>query len=115
MRLKIAQFAQSRGHPDIALDVTTDDEHRFELAIIIGNLVIALAMAEKLPSAAKWKQLGDSALEQGKFALAERALKDAGDDDEESLLNLLRWTAVRTLKETFVPPTDWRYPHMGAP
>ncbi len=27
--------------------------------------------------------------------------------------NLLRWTSVRAIKETFVPPTQWRYPHMG--
>ena len=27
--------------------------------------------------------------------------------------NLLRWTSPRTIKETFVPPTDHRYPHMG--
>jgi 1-pyrroline-5-carboxylate dehydrogenase len=29
------------------------------------------------------------------------------------MLNLLRWTSPRALKENFVPPTDWRYPHMG--
>ena len=26
--------------------------------------------------------------------------------------NLLRWTSTRSIKETFVPPTDYRYPHM---
>ena len=31
------------------------------------------------------------------------------DDKAGSPLNLLRWTASRTLKETFVPPTDYRY------
>jgi 1-pyrroline-5-carboxylate dehydrogenase len=31
------------------------------------------------------------------------------DDKAGSPLNLLRWTAARTLKETFVPPTDYRY------
>lgn len=34
------------------------------------------------------------------------------DDKAGSYLNLLRWVAPRTLKETFVPPTDYRYPHM---
>ena len=29
------------------------------------------------------------------------------------LLNLLRWTSPRTIKENFAPPTDYRYPHMG--
>ena len=28
-------------------------------------------------------------------------------------LNLLRWVSPRTIKETFVPPTDHRYPHLG--
>jgi 1-pyrroline-5-carboxylate dehydrogenase len=27
--------------------------------------------------------------------------------------NLLRWTSTRSIKETAVPPTDYRYPHMG--
>jgi 1-pyrroline-5-carboxylate dehydrogenase len=27
--------------------------------------------------------------------------------------NLMRWTSPRSIKETFVPPTDYRYPHMG--
>ena len=37
------------------------------------------------------------------------------NDKAGSLWNLIRWTSVRTIKETFVPPKDWRYPHMGAP
>jgi 1-pyrroline-5-carboxylate dehydrogenase len=27
--------------------------------------------------------------------------------------NLMRWTSPRSIKETFVPPTDYRYPYMG--
>jgi 1-pyrroline-5-carboxylate dehydrogenase len=27
--------------------------------------------------------------------------------------NLMRWTSPRSLKETFDPPVDYRYPHMG--
>jgi 1-pyrroline-5-carboxylate dehydrogenase len=34
------------------------------------------------------------------------------DDKAGSPLNLLRWVAARTLKETFVPPTDYRYPFL---
>jgi 1-pyrroline-5-carboxylate dehydrogenase len=34
------------------------------------------------------------------------------NDKAGSLLNLIRWTSVRTIKETFVPPKQWRYPHM---
>jgi len=34
------------------------------------------------------------------------------NDKAGSVLNLLRWTSQRTLKETFTPPTDWRYPFL---
>ena len=27
-------------------------------------------------------------------------------------MNLLRWMSARTIKETMVPPADWRYPFM---
>ena len=35
------------------------------------------------------------------------------NDKAGSPLNLLRWVSPRSIKETFVPPTDWRYPHQG--
>ena len=35
------------------------------------------------------------------------------NDKAGSAMNLLRWMSVRTMKETFVPPKDWRYPFMG--
>jgi 1-pyrroline-5-carboxylate dehydrogenase len=35
------------------------------------------------------------------------------NDKAGSMLNLLRWTSPRAIKENFVPPKDWRYPHMG--
>jgi len=34
------------------------------------------------------------------------------NDKAGSALNLLRWTSARSIKETFVPPTDHDYPHM---
>ncbi|SHN47801.1 L-glutamate gamma-semialdehyde dehydrogenase [Cryptosporangium aurantiacum] len=35
------------------------------------------------------------------------------NDKAGSILNLLRWVSPRTIKETFAPPTDHRYPHMS--
>ena len=35
------------------------------------------------------------------------------DDKAGSVFNLIRWVSARTIKELFVPPTDYRYPHMG--
>jgi len=34
------------------------------------------------------------------------------NDKAGSQLNLLRWLSARTLKETFNPPTDYRYPFL---
>ena len=34
------------------------------------------------------------------------------NDKAGSMLNLLRWVSARTIKETFDPPTDYRYPFM---
>jgi 1-pyrroline-5-carboxylate dehydrogenase len=34
------------------------------------------------------------------------------NDKAGSKLNLLRWISVRTIKETMVPPEEWRYPLM---
>lgn len=35
------------------------------------------------------------------------------NDKAGAKLNLLRWVSARSIKETFVPPTDYRYPFMG--
>jgi len=35
------------------------------------------------------------------------------NDKAGSALNLLRWVSPRLIKETFVPPTDYRYPFLG--
>ncbi len=35
------------------------------------------------------------------------------NDKAGSKLNLFRWVSPRTIKETFVPPTDYRYPFLG--
>ena len=34
------------------------------------------------------------------------------NDKAGSQLNLYRWLSARTIKETFVPPTDYRYPFL---
>ncbi|MGH3637186.1 MAG: aldehyde dehydrogenase family protein, partial [Mycobacterium sp.] len=36
------------------------------------------------------------------------------NDKAGSVLNMLRWTSARTIKETFVAATDHEYPHMAA-
>ncbi|NBV67901.1 MAG: L-glutamate gamma-semialdehyde dehydrogenase [Flavobacteriia bacterium] len=34
------------------------------------------------------------------------------NDKAGAMMNLLRWTSARTIKETFVPPTDYNYPFL---
>jgi 1-pyrroline-5-carboxylate dehydrogenase len=36
------------------------------------------------------------------------------NDKAGSMWNLIRWVSPRAIKETFVPPKDYRYPFMGA-
>jgi len=36
------------------------------------------------------------------------------NDKAGSMWNLIRWVSPRTIKETFVPPTDYRYPSLGS-
>jgi 1-pyrroline-5-carboxylate dehydrogenase len=41
--------------------------------------------------------------------------RSSGTNDKAgSMWNLIRWVSPRTIKETFVPPTDYRYPFMGS-
>src|SRR5690606_599917 len=35
------------------------------------------------------------------------------NDKAGSKLNLTRWVSARTIRETFSPPTEWRYPFMA--
>ena len=40
--------------------------------------------------------------------------RSSGTNDKAgSMWNLIRWVSPRTIKETFVPPTDYRYPFMA--
>jgi 1-pyrroline-5-carboxylate dehydrogenase len=40
--------------------------------------------------------------------------KSGTNDKAGSMINLLRWVSPRTMKETFVPPVDYRYPFLQA-
>ena len=41
------------------------------------------------------------------------ARKSGTNDKAGAMQNLMRWVSARTMKETFVPPTDYRYPFLG--
>jgi 1-pyrroline-5-carboxylate dehydrogenase len=40
--------------------------------------------------------------------------KSGTNDKAGSMINLLRWVSPRTMKETFVPPVDYKYPFLQA-
>lgn len=78
-RLKIAQFLEAQGHKELALDVTTDSDHRFELAVQLNKLDLAREICSKSDNELKWKVLSDLALQELNFDLAEECMKRAAD------------------------------------
>ncbi|KAI5853172.1 coatomer WD associated region-domain-containing protein [Morchella snyderi] len=78
---KIARFLEGQGYKELALEVATDPEHRFDLALSLGNLDIALEIARSADAEHRWKTVGDAALAAWDLVLAEecfRAAKDLG-------------------------------------
>ncbi|KAF0531175.1 Coatomer, beta subunit [Gigaspora margarita] len=78
-RNRIARFLESQDMKELALEVSTDIEHKFELAVQLNKLDIAVEIAREVGTDAKWKTVGDSALSAWKFSLAEECLKKAKD------------------------------------
>lgn len=75
----VARFLESRGMIEEALEVATDPDYRFELAIQLGRLEVAKSIATEVHSESKWKQLGELAMSTGKLEMAEECLKHAMD------------------------------------
>ncbi|CAH2053584.1 unnamed protein product, partial [Thlaspi arvense] len=75
----VAHFLESRGMIEDALEIATDPDYRFELAIQLGRLEIAKEIAEEVQSESKWKQLGELAMSSGKLQLAEDCMNYAMD------------------------------------
>ena len=76
---KIARFLEGQGHKELALEVATDPEHKFELALALGELPIALELAKEADVEHKWKTVGDAALTAWDVALAAECFKNAKD------------------------------------
>ncbi|KAJ2102231.1 Coatomer subunit beta' [Coemansia sp. RSA 922] len=78
-RSKIAQFLEAEDMKELALEVTTDPEQRFDLAVQLNQLETAYALAEESDAEAKWRIVGDCALRTWNFELAERCMVKAKD------------------------------------
>lgn len=76
---KIARFLEGQGLKELALDVTTDSEQRFELALSLQRLDVALEIARTVDVESKWKIVGDTALASWNFPLAEECFTKARD------------------------------------
>ncbi|KAF7846462.1 hypothetical protein BT93_L4303 [Corymbia citriodora subsp. variegata] len=76
---KIARFLEGQGYKDLALEVATDPEHRFELALGLNNLQIALELAQQAGQEHKWKTVGDAALTAWDVQLAQECFTQAKD------------------------------------
>lgn len=59
---KIARFLEGQGHKELALEVATDPEHKFDLALALNQLDVALELARQTDADHKWKTLGDAGL-----------------------------------------------------
>lgn len=67
---------------ELALSVSTDPDHRFDLAISLNDLETALSLVRASPEAgsqAKWKLVGDKALAAWQMDLAQESFEKAGD------------------------------------
>ena len=76
---KIARFLEGQGHKDLALEVAIDPEHRFDLALGLGNLEIALELAREADVEHRWKTVGDAALAAWDMRLAAECFEHAKD------------------------------------
>ncbi|KAF2836124.1 COPI vesicle coat beta [Patellaria atrata CBS 101060] len=76
---KIARFLEGQGYKEQALDVATDAEHRFDLALSLGRLNTALELAREADKEHKWKTVGDAALTAWNLKLAEECFGHAKD------------------------------------
>lgn len=98
---KIARFLEGQGYKEQALEVATDSEHRFELALALNQLEIAVELAREADVEHKWKTVGDAALTSWNLSLAEECFTHAKDLGSLLLLHTSSYNeaGLRTLAE----------------
>lgn len=78
-RNRVAHFLEKQGYKQQALTVSCDPEHRFELAVQLGEIKAAYEIALEDQSEKKWKQLAELAITDCQFQLAQECLHRAED------------------------------------
>ena len=76
---RVAQFLEKQGHQEMALEVATDADLKFELALHLNKLNTAYALAKEDDSDEKWRQLADVGLRNGEIGLTRESLIHAQD------------------------------------
>jgi len=79
---KVARFLEGRDLKEIAMQVTSDPDHKFDLSLQLDDLDAAVDIVRSIPeheAEAKWKALGDRALAVWRFDLAREAFERAND------------------------------------
>ena len=85
-RTRVAHFLEKQGFKPQALAVTTDPEHKFELALGLGQLDTCYELVQANPTDTKWKQLAELASKRADFQLATQCYRQAGDLGGQFLL-----------------------------
>uniref|UniRef100_A0A5S6QEB8 Coatomer subunit beta' n=1 Tax=Trichuris muris TaxID=70415 RepID=A0A5S6QEB8_TRIMR len=76
---RVARFLEKQGYTTQALGVSQDPEHRFDLALKIGQLDVAREIALESEAEEKWRHLNAAATAKGDFTLASECLLRAKD------------------------------------
>ncbi|KAJ5599633.1 hypothetical protein N7450_000700 [Penicillium hetheringtonii] len=76
---KVARFLEGQGYKEMALEVATDPEHRFDLALALNDLQTALDIARQTNTDHRYKLVGDAALAAWNLSLAQECFHHAKD------------------------------------
>ncbi|XP_018783470.1 PREDICTED: coatomer subunit beta' [Bactrocera latifrons] len=78
-RTRVAHFLEKQGFKPQALQVSTDPDHKFDLALQIGELEVALKLAREAENPQKWSQLADVASRKNNMQLVKECMQKAND------------------------------------
>lgn len=78
-RTRVAHFLEKQGFKQQALAVSTDPEHRFDLALALGDLATAKTLAAEANNPQKWSQLAELAASTNNLQLAKECMQRAQD------------------------------------
>lgn len=97
--VKVARFLEGQEYFEDALNITPDDDQKFDLSIRLGQLSLAHGLLKDNEMEIKWRSLGDASLQKFNFKLAIESYKKANDleslfllyssfNDKDSLIQL---------------------------